>query len=357
MRERDGQIMNPLQGIAVLGLFMTFCMQAGAQARVEIEDPDRGILETMLPTSGPVPSMTPHRTRLPLAMPDGDRSREWLAILQSMQKKHFRSIRRDDVRKEGIDELKRITDSAAFQPMFEVLQNEKDDVRVAMLEHFSSQDASGQAALAWVAIHAEDKTLRHAATLLLVTPVGNAVLSILDHSLRDTRHAVVSHAATLANALDVFEAIPLLIFNQATQDDYDGDTGDLAWIAVGTQTSYVQNLVPVVGNNVGAFNPIIGTITEGFVLAIQDAVVVVYRTEVHFALRNLSTRDWGRSTDHLGWDMKKWWTWYNDEYVPYKRAQKSSELPVGVGGVVGVADLVDQLNEQASSNSGDPTGE
>jgi hypothetical protein len=55
--------------------------------------------------------------------------------------------------------------------------------------------------------------------------------------------------------------------------------------------------------------------------------------------------------------MKKWWTWYNDEYVPYKRAQKSSELPVGVGGVVGVADLVDQLNEQASSNSGDPTGE
>ncbi|MDG2031100.1 MAG: hypothetical protein P8J45_08855 [Phycisphaerales bacterium] len=349
------QLMKHVQGIAQLGLLVAVCMPAGAQAKVEIDDPDRGILETMLPASGPVPSMTPHRTRLPLAMPDGDRSREWRAILKSMQKKHFRSIRRENVRLEGIAELRKITDSAAFQPMFEILEGEKDDVRSAMLEHFSTQGEAGQAALAWVAIHAEDKALRHAATLLMVTPVGNAVLSIMDHALRDTRHAVVSHAATLANALDIIEAIPLLIFNQATQDDYDGDTGDLAWIAVGTQKSYVQDLVPVVGNNVGAFNPIIGTVAEGFVLAIQDAVVVVYRTEVHFALRNLSTRDWGRSTDHLGWDMKQWWTWYNDEYVPYKRAQAAAEP--SAGSAIGVAELVDRLHENASTSTGNATGD
>ena len=339
--------------VVMIGVLLGFHPATHAQVRVEADDADRSILETMLPSSGPVPSMTPHRTRLPLTMPDGQRTNEWRAILESMQKKHFRSIRREEQRREGIAELRQITDSAAFQPMFEVLQNEKDDVRGAMLEHFSAQGLPGQAALAWVAIHAEDKTLRHTATLLMETPVGASVLAILDHALRDTRHAVVSNAATLANALDVFEAIPLLIFNQATQDDYDGDTGDLAWIAVGTQQSYVQNLVPVVGDNVAAFNPIIGTVTEGFVLAIQDAVVVVYRTEVHFALRNLTTRDWGRSTDHLGWDMKKWWAWYNEEYVPYKRAQTSTEASRGSG----MAELMDRLHENAVPETTPSTGE
>ncbi len=35
----------------------------------------------------------------------------------------------------------------------------------------------------------------------------------------------------------------------------------------------------------------------------------------------MTTRDWGRPTDHLGYDMGRWWAWYNDEYVPYKNAQ------------------------------------
>ena len=123
------------------------------------------------------------------------------------------------------------------------------------------------------------------------------------------------------------------------------ENGDLAWIAIGTQVSYVQDLVPVVGNGSAAFNPIVGHVYEGTVLAIQDAVVVVYRTEVHTALVNLSTRDWGRSTDHLGWDMKQWWTWYNDQYVPHMIARARSGRHDGRVGA-----LLDDLERRTSDN-------
>lgn len=278
------------------------------------------ILQTPLPERGAVPSIAPGRDPVPLSRSDSKRTREWHGIIDSIKKKYFRSGRSALERAEGIEELRRIDDSAAFQPMFELLEGEDDDVRLAILEHFSANDSSGQAALAWTAIFAEDSALRYEATRRIATPPDAAVLAVLDGALRDTRHAVVSHAASLANALDVLDAIPLLIFNQATIDDYS-DTGDLAWIAIGTQISYVQDLIPVVGAGSGAFDPVIGTILEGTVLAIQDAIVIVYRTEVHFALRSMTTRDWGKPTEYLGYDMKRWWQWFNEEYVPYKQAQ------------------------------------
>ena len=91
----------------------------------------------------------------------------------------------------------------------------------------------------------------------------------------------------------------------------------------------------------------------GDIFFVLSGSVVVYRTEVHFALRNLTTRDWGRSTDHLGWDMKKWWAWYNEEYVPYKRAQASSEATLDSG----MTELMDRLHENAVPESTPSTGE
>ena len=278
------------------------------------------MLRTPLPSSGPVPTIVPSGATAPFNADDDSRTIEWRGVIESLRKQHFRPGRRAEQRAEGLVELQAITDHAAFQPMIEILQDEKDDVRLALLEHFAVQGSAGQAALAWIAVHCDDKAFRYEATLRIDAPVDSSVLVILDHALRDTRHATVSNAASLANALDIYETIPLLIFNQATQDEYEKN-GDLAWIAIGTQVSYVQDLVPVVGNGSAAFNPVVGHVYEGTVLAIQDAVVVVYRTEVHTALVNLSTRDWGRSTEHLGWDMKQWWTWYNDQYVPHKIAQ------------------------------------
>lgn len=336
---------RPRHAFLPIALVLTTSVTAQEPVDTEQSPPARpGILETRLPDRGPVPSMVPGDVDS-IEAPDARRSREWAGIVRSIRRAHFGDERRAERRQEGLDQLREITDSAAFQPMIEALQSEDDDVRLALIEHFAGQGEAGQAALAWIAVHAEDRPFRHEATLRMTPPVGDPVLAVLDRALRDTRHTVVSNAATLANALDVFEAIPLLIFNQATSDEYE-DTGDLAWIAIGTQISYVQDLVPVVGSNVGAFNPIVGTVTQGSVLAIQDAVVVVYRTEVHVALNSLATRDWGRPTDHLGWDMRQWWAWYNEEYVPHRLARAEASAIT----VSGVRELVEQLDRERTAN-------
>ena len=56
-------------------------------------------------------------------------------------------------------------------------------------------------------------------------------------------------------------------------------------------------------------------------MRVQDAMVYTYRSDVHQSLVALTTRDFGASTVDNGWDMKRWWTWFNTEYVPYKQAR------------------------------------
>ena len=120
-------------------------------------------------------------------------------------------------------------------------------------------------------------------------------------------------------------AIPHLI---ATQ--YAGQkrrrTGDQAWIAIGTQTSYIQNLVPVVGDGAGAFRPVPGIINQGFVMRVTEAVAVIYRTEVHRVLVDMTTRATGRDTSANGWSLERWREWYNSEYLPLARVERQAEL-------------------------------
>ena len=89
--------------------------------------------------------------------------------------------------------------------------------------------------------------------------------------------------------------------------------------------SYVQNLIPIAGNEAGAFQPVIGTITEGFVMRVTDYVAIVYRTEVHTSLVQLANNASGASTEHLGWDMRRWREWYNTQYLPKYQAQRAEE--------------------------------
>ena len=35
----------------------------------------------------------------------------------------------------------------------------------------------------------------------------------------------------------------------------------------------------------------------------------------------MTTNDWGQSTEHLGYDMSRWRTWYNEDYLPLKHEQ------------------------------------
>lgn len=246
--------------------------------------------------------------------------RQYAKQIRLIRHQHFGDIRVRAVRDQGIEMLSEFTDPAAFHPMIEELKRELDDVRLAMLDHFARHGEGGQTALAWMAIYDDNPAMRNEASKRMVAPPCNGVLAILDGALRSPRHDVASLAAGLASSLNAVQTIPLLIFAQAATET-NQDQGDLAWIAIQTQHAYVQGLVPVVGDNSGAFQPIIGTFSDGSVLRVVDAVVIIYRTFVHESLVNLTTRDWGQPTDRLSYNIKAWWEWYDTKYVPFKREQ------------------------------------
>ena len=92
-------------------------------------------------------------------------------------------------------------------------------------------------------------------------------------------------------------------------------------MAIETQIVFTAGLEPVVGDNSGAFRPILGVLSDGFVLRIVDAVAISYRTQIHVSLVAMTTLDWGQSTEYLGYDMGQWREWYNTEYIPFKNEQ------------------------------------
>ncbi len=284
-------------------------------------DPRYGLL-TPLPESGGVP----HIVELMNSPSDAvlahrARERGYARQIRDIRRKHFGSMRKKEIREEGLHQLSEFIDPASFKPMIEELSEEKDDVREAMLDHFASSGENGQAALAWVAINLEEDAMRNEAIRRMVSPPAGPALKVLDASLRSPTHRIANNAGILAGTIGAVEAIPLLIFAQTTFDPLPERRGDIAWIAIVTQQPYIVNIQPAVGNHSAAYQPVLGVVSEGVVLRVHDAVVTVYRTDVHWALTLLAGKDWGGSTEHLGYDIRAWWQWYNNEYVPYKNDQ------------------------------------
>jgi hypothetical protein len=149
----------------------------------------------------------------------------------------------------------------------------------------------------------------------LSVPASAPVLREIESGLRSPKHAVANNAGVLTQALRAYEALPLLVYAMTTADELGQDGGDIAWIAIETQRGFVANLIPVVGDNAGAFQPVIGVVSEGIVLTVRDAFAIVYRTEIHGALVDLSSRLYGQPVD-LGYDPREWRDWYNTSLLP-----------------------------------------
>jgi hypothetical protein len=254
--------------------------------------------------------------------------RTYRAQIRSIRREFFQmrgeSQRVVDRRAAGIEQLCEFTDPAAFRPMIEELTDTHDTVQLAVLDHFAACDDPGQGALAWTAIHHPDAAIRNEATMRITQPPAQGVLCELDQGLRSSVHATANHAGTLAGALNVIDAIPLLLFGQVTVDEIERD-GDLAWIAIQTQRVYVQNVTPVTGSGSGAFQPVLGILNEGSVLRVMDAVAVFYRTEIHTALVNMTSAELGESTAEMGYDPRAWWQWYNTQFIAHMQEKELLE--------------------------------
>ncbi len=262
--------------------------------------------------------------------------REWNARkvaaekeLRKIRLKHFGPIKKVEIRQAGIGKLREITDPAAFPAMLTVFEREEMDVRSAIFDHLADmKDDRGDATLAWAAVFEKDKKVRDAAAQRVTKrvketggEVSNSIKAVVAEGLNREDPNVNAGAGNLANLLKLYEAIPLLIQNQVRNpaSGNGDDAGDLAYIYIGTQRSFIADLRPVVGQNAVAFDPVPGVLTEGVVLRVIDAFVFQYNVEVHDSLIALSSDGWGKNTAALGWDPSKWAKWYDEEFLPHRQ--------------------------------------
>ncbi|NUQ51831.1 MAG: hypothetical protein HUU19_03950 [Phycisphaerales bacterium] len=258
--------------------------------------------------------------------------------LRKLRRAHFGTIKRVDIRQEGLAKLRAYTEPSIFASLIEIFRNDAEDVRTAVLDIFSdAKNDSGDAALAWVSMTDRDEGIRAAALdrlqrrLAEVGGVSDRINLVVLKGLRSGDEKQMAAAAELAGNLGLYEVIPWLISAQVGQSLGGGgggsgsNQGDLAYILVGQQIAFISDLTPVVSDSAVAFDPQISVITQGTLLRVNDAVVTTYRTEIHNSLVGLSSRYTGRPTIGMGWDQDKWWKWYQEEFLPLKRARAAEK--------------------------------
>lgn len=238
----------------------------------------------------------------------------------------------------GLDELSKFTSPTAVQPMIEVLRSEGDDVRNWMLDHlrYEVEPPYGQAALTWLSIYDDESSMRDAARLRLAGSADPRSQFVIDQALRLADNNLVSNAALAAGKFKIIQAIPLLIATQAVSSvGTTRGTGALAFVQFQKQRFFVSDLQPVVGTNSVGFDPTLSVIQEGSVMVIEDAVVDFMRPQVHQTLLDLVRQDFGQPVD-FGYRYGEWRNWYQEEYLPFKRAQlanaesaKSADIQAG----------------------------
>ncbi|USN99450.1 MAG: hypothetical protein H6810_01890 [Phycisphaeraceae bacterium] len=301
----------------------------------------------------------------PLMDPESPEARAYAALrreqkaiereLNSIRVRHFGTLRNVERRQIGLMKIRHFTSAAALVVMTEAFDDEQPDVREAVLDHFASlANADGDAALAWEGVHGEDEWYRERARELLVDRmarmeksqesgaaaegenaasdaaagedneevVSARIRGIIAGALsQDDDNAAVA-AGRLAHMLRLYEFIPMMATAQVARPAGGQDrTGDLAWIMIGRQQTFVADLVPVVSNAAVGLDPQIGVVSDGVMLRVHDAVVTVYRTDLYRELVAMTSDAWGRPTDALGYNPDAWGEWYTKEFVPFLTAK------------------------------------
>lgn len=276
--------------------------------------------------------------------------------IRRLRTRHFANTRHVPTRQAGIARLRTLTQPEAFAPLINILGDEDDDVRLAVLDHLAEQpDPRADAVLAWAAVFDKREPLRVACRERLraratAGEVAAETRSMIAEGLRSDDSPTVATAGELAAALNVIDAMPMMIRSQVNERQAPAPGGGglnaggggggsslasdsaLAYIFVGRQITFVADLTPVVGQSAVGFDPTIGVLTEGTVLRITDAVVKVYNVALHNTLSTWSAAAWGQPTAHLGWDVNAWLAWYHDELLPHVAAQREAALRAGASG-------------------------
>ena len=255
-----------------------------------------------------------------------DARRKQLALEREIRTLRFRYFRTSHAptRARGLDQLRALKDEATFGIQLKVFETDDADVKAVMLGNFrEARDEVGDRALTWVAVTDGSDAARTQARLYIVertteakeTPRG--VLGVLNGLILAGEPEQQRAGAGLASTLQIYETIPALL-TAALPGDEDRQ-GDLAWIAITTQTAYVGSVVPVVATNSVGFQAVPATVTTGSLLRIRDATVTTVSGNVDLmpALYGMADTITGGSTRGLGRDRGQWAMWYSSVYEPF----------------------------------------
>lgn len=262
--------------------------------------------------------------------------------LKKIRAQYFRNINNSQRRLEGIAKLKAQAQPEHYQLLIEVFGGEKPDVRSALLSIFRENKAdAGDRGLAWLAVTDPDSLIRDAALEHIAARAKEAkevppgVYAVATGALRAGTPLQQVNASVLAQQLSLYELIPLLLqaqFGGGPQASAGGNQprGDLAYVFIGRQTTFVSDLTPLVAENSVAFDPTLGVISTGALLRVHDATVTggasgggiasaagAAPAPVGLALQDLGTRLTGAPTPGLAMsDRESWRQWYDVAYVP-----------------------------------------
>jgi hypothetical protein len=336
--------MDRIQSIRAAALAVALCVLSAGVARAQVLVQPGSSVQG--PASVPAEPWMEHL----LPDPDDPRVRAWAeqqrrrkameTELRRFRAKYFGSGASRETRQIGLSILAERYDEPALYPLLvEVFERDRPETRTALLDLFAEAGThEGDTTLAWMAVHDRDSGVRAAALDRLRARVEQAgsvapgVTLAVAGGLRQERDGPVVAAAGVAEALRLYQMVPLMIAAQVGGDPPRGAGGtrnNLGWIAIGQQQAFVSDLQPVVSNSAVGFDPTLSVVTEGVVLEVLDAVVYTYRTEVFHSLRRLTSDALGRPTGAWGLDRAEWWAWYEREWKPWMEARATEAERAG----------------------------
>lgn len=260
--------------------------------------------------------------------------------LAKLRATYFRGARDIEQRQIGIAKLRAYNQPEAYPPMLKVFEREGEDVQRAIIDMLIEQGTpEADATLAWAAVMLNNPEFRaNAGTGLRhrvrAAGVTQPIFNVLDMALQSENEDRANAAAQIADEFEIIGLIPRLISAQfsGSPGGSGGESdrnGDLAFIAIGRQVAFISDLTPVVSDSAVGFDPTISVANEGTVVAIQDAAVTIYRSEIHSSLVGLTSRVWGQPTGGLGYDYEAWKRWYFDQFLPSQEKQGLETDPNG----------------------------
>jgi len=219
-------------------------------------------------------------------------------------------------------EIRKMTDPAAAEPVATLLATGTVETRKLACEVLGAIPGQEAARLLGRYVLCDDADdVRAAAAAALRARNDRYVLPQLFAALKGANRARERAAFALGELRDP-RAVPALISRLSTTEKriYEAPrarstpvVGNGCYIAVGTITTYIQDLEPVVAEAAVGWDPTVGAITTGGVLDVRNVSVTIYRTIVTVRVPQPACLDaLRRIADGVdfGYDAQAWQNWY-----------------------------------------------